>query len=451
MNFKLTQKQIEARHLLGDGQRSTLLVGGARSGKTFLIVRAIVFRALRAPHSRHAIFRFRYNSVRASVWLDTFPKVMALCFPTVQYKENRLDGYIEFIKNGAQIFFCGLDEKERVEKILGMEFSTLFFNEASQIPYTSYTVARTRLAQVCDMYDEDGNLCGKLPQREYVDLNPVGFSHWTYQQFIRKVNPITKIPLMKPDNYASMFVNPLDNRENLDPESIAALEDLPEKQKKRFFSGEYVPDIEGALWTLDTLEKSRCTKDDVPALSRVVVAIDPSGTAAKEEDRGDDIGISVVGKGIDGRAYILADRTCNLPPLGWARIATDAYHEFRADTIIAERNFGGAMVEATIRMADPMVAFKEVVASRGKAIRAEPVAALYEKDKVRHVGRFMELEEQLASFSTNGYQGEKSPDRADAAIWGITELMIEDTFDLGTYIAAYGSEQAKKQFAEMQK
>lgn len=430
--FKFTDKQQEANYLLAGNQRSTLLVGGARSGKTFLIVRAIIVRALRAPLSRHAIFRFRYNAVRASVWLDTFPKVMQICFPGVGWKDNRQDSYVQ-LPNGSQIYFCGLDEKERVEKILGMEFATLFFNEASQIPYSSYTVARTRLAQV--VYDSFNDK--PLKQREYIDLNPVGISHWTYQQFIKKCNPISKQLFDDPDNYASIFINPYDNIDNLDPESIHALESLPERQKKRFLAGEYVSDIEGALWPLEVIENCRCSPADVPQLSRVVVAIDPSGTKGEDDVRSDLVGIAVVGKGINSHGYLLADRSCNLGPLGWGRRAVEAYKEFKCDKIIAERNFGGAMVETVIRTTDPSVAYKEVVASRGKVIRAEPIAALYEKKLIHHVGRFPDLEEEMCGFSTNGFYGEHSPDRADALVHGFSELFLEDTFDLGLYIQAH--------------
>ena len=371
---------------------------------------------------------------------------MRLCFPGVTWKDNRQDGYVKF-RNGAEIWFCGLDDKERVEKILGMEFSTIYFNEASQIPYSSYVVAKTRLAQV----SHDRLMNRQLKQREYVDLNPVGASHWTYQLFVKKLEPSSKVPLDDPDQFQHMFINPLDNSDNLDPEMIKALQNLPERQRRRFFSGEYVSDIEGALWPLEVLESCHCEQDEVPTISSCVVAIDPSGTAGKDDKRSDDVGISVVGKGVDGRAYVLADRTCNLGPLGWARVAIDAFHEFKADRIIAERNFGGAMVEATIRSVDSMVPYTEVTASRGKAVRAEPVAALYEKGLVRHVGRFVELEEQYSNFSTNGYQAEKSPDRADAAIWGISNLMLDDNFDLGTYIKAFGNKKAVQEFERTQR
>lgn len=405
-----TSRQREALELLKRPQRSTLLAGGARSGKTFLLVFTIMIRALKAPNSRHVIFRFRGNAVWSSIGLDTLPKVARLLGVPVEVRVQ--DKYF-ILPNGSEIWLAGLDDKERVEKILGMEFVTIYFNEASQIPYSSYLVARTRLAQVCP----------EIRQREFVDLNPGGTRHWTYRMFVQKRDPDSNREIADPGEYEFFYINPRDNAENLTPEFLRSLETMSEKSRKRFYEGVYSAEIDGALWTLEVIEKCRVDAKDVPQLRRVVVAIDPSGTRGDEDERSDSVGIVVAGKGIDGNAYVLADRTCNLSPAGWGRIAVTAYHEFKADCIVAERNFGGAMVEHVIRTADSGVAYREVVAARGKAVRAEPIASLYEKGSVFHVGRFDDLEDQLANFSTAGYVGDKSPDRADAAIWALSELM----------------------------
>lgn len=187
-------------------------------------------------------------------------------------------------------------------------------------------------------------------------------------------------------------------------------------------NAEILDDLPGALWSRDDIDARRLTT--APELQRVVVAVDPSGTKGASDD-GDDIGIVVAGKGIDGRGYVLADRTCKLSPDGWGRRAVAAYQEFRADRIVAERNFGGAMVEHVIRTIDPRVSYKEVTASRGKVARAEPVAALYEQKRVSHVGSMPELEDQMCQIDVSGYVGEGSPDRADALVWALTELMVD--------------------------
>lgn len=415
--FHLTLAQKQAVCVLAGPQLHTMLAGGARSGKTFKLVRAVCLRAMRAKNSRHAIFRLRYNALRASVWLDTLPKVMRLCFPGVKLKQHRQEGYVEF-PNGSQIWFCGLDDAERVEKILGLEFITVYFNECSQIPYSSVLVALTRLAQRVD----------GMVARAYYDLNPVGKSHWTYRQFIDKLDPVSKTPLKDPHNFVYFYMNPKDNRENISDGYLDLLEAMPERQRRRFLDGRYVDEIEGALWSIEMLEGQRVTAEDVPKdLDRIVVAVDPSGCSGEEDYRSDEIGIVVVGlrsRARDVRGFVLADASGRYSPEGWGSRACRLYHDWKADAVIGEINFGGAMVKSTISAADKNVRFRSVTASRGKVQRAEPVAALYEKKQVYHAGRFEVLEEQLCNFSLSGYRGDKSPDRADAAVWGLTDLML---------------------------
>jgi phage terminase large subunit-like protein len=413
---ELTEKQQEANRLLAGPQTHTLLVGGSRSGKTFLGTRAVTTRAVRVPESRHVIFRLRFNALRASVWLDTLPKVMRLCFPGVPYKNNRQDGYIS-LPNKSEIWFAGLDDKDRVEKILGMEFATLYFNECSQIPRASVLTALTRLAQKVD----------GLRNRAYYDLNPVGTGHWTYRQFIEHLDPDSRQPLANPDDYRHIYMNPADNRANVDEGYLRLLESLPERQRRRFLDGRYVAEIDGALWTLELLEKHRRDAGDVPLYRRVVVAVDPSGSKGEEDKRSDEIGIVVAALGVDDRVYVLADLSGRYSPEQWGAIAARAWTQYGADRIVGERNFGGDMVRAIVHAADRNAPYKEVTASRGKVVRAEPVSALYEQGRVSHVGRFGTLEDQQCNFSTSGYLGDKSPDRADALVWAITELVPVST------------------------
>jgi phage terminase large subunit-like protein len=186
---------------------------------------------------------------------------------------------------------------------------------------------------------------------------------------------------------------------------------------------EVLLDVENALWTRDMIDQAR-KPHFVPAMERIVVAVDPSGTGGAG-DGGDAVGIIVAGKGTDdGRAYVLADRTIKASPESWGRRAVAAYHEFSADRIVAERNFGGAMVEHVLRTVDRNIPYKEVSASRGKAQRAEPVAALYEQGKVTHIGDLTALEDQMVAMTSQGYQGDGSPDRVDALVWALTELMV---------------------------
>lgn len=164
----------------------------------------------------------------------------------------------------------------------------------------------------------------------------------------------------------------------------------------------------------------------LPDMQRVVVGVDPSGTSGL--DKANSVGIIAAGLGVDGIGYVLADYTCMLGPMGWARRVVECYHAHLGDRIIAERNFGGAMVESTIRTVDADVPIRLVVASRGKIARAEPVAALYEQGRIRHVGGFPELEDQMVNTTSEGYLGGGSPDRVDALVWAITDLMLPKRF-----------------------
>lgn len=418
--MKLTEKQEEAQQVLAGDATHIMLFGGSRSGKTFLLVRNVVFRALKAPKSRHAILRFRFNHVKNSVVHDTFPKVMDLAFPGVSYHLDKTDWFAEF-PNGSQIWFGGLDDKERTEKILGQEYATIYLNECSQIPASSRETAVTRLAQkVCQAID--GRPPQPLKPRMYYDCNPPSKAHWSYRLFVEKRNLETKQPLESPDDYASFQVNPESNAENLSAGYLETLRGLSARNRKRFLDGVFGDATPNQLFNQDTLEKWRVVDGKLPDMVRIVVAVDPSGSGDVDNADNDAIGITVAGLGTDGNAYLLEDCTVKAGPGTWGKIATDAYDRHKADVIVGETNYGGDMVRFTVQTSKPRVPFKKVTATRGKAVRAEPFSALYEQGKVRHVGNFPDLEDELAAFSTAGYIGDGSPNRADALIWGLTEL-----------------------------
>ena len=212
-----------------------------------------------------------------------------------------------------------------------------------------------------------------------------------------------------------------DNADNLAPTALAALREryAGTRLGRQELDAEILDDVPGALWTRDRIRVG----PPPPDLVRVVVAVDPSGASGNED--GDSIGIVVAGKGADGRAYVIEDATCDLGPAGWGRRAVERYAAHRADVIVAERNFGGAMVESVIRTADRRANVKLVTASRGKAVRAEPIAALYEQGRVTHAPALDLLEDQMMQMTLTGFVGQGSPDRVDALVWALTELMLE--------------------------
>jgi predicted phage terminase large subunit-like protein len=197
---------------------------------------------------------------------------------------------------------------------------------------------------------------------------------------------------------------------------------------------EILEDVPGALWNRGVIEATRASR--APSLIRVVVAIDP---AASSTAGADETGIIVAGKDEDGRGWVIADASGRYPPTEWAKTAISAYRAHRADRIVAEVNNGGDMVEATLRMIEPNASFAAVRASRGKVARAEPVAALYEQGRVRHLGVFPQLEDQMCTFTPEAHATSKSrsagysPDRVDALVWALTDLLVAPMPGEGIY------------------
>jgi phage terminase large subunit-like protein len=191
--------------------------------------------------------------------------------------------------------------------------------------------------------------------------------------------------------------------------------------------GEVLEDIPGALWSRTNIDLNRRPEPPVE-LQRIIVAVDP---AASSEEGSDETGIVCVGMARDSdgynRGYVLADYSIRGTPDEWAKRAVALYREFEADRIVAEKNQGGEMVEAVIRAVDRNVPITLVHATRGKLIRAEPVSALYEQNRVHHCGRFDELEDQMCVFSTDYDRANGSPDRMDALVWGLSFLFDKMT------------------------
>lgn len=227
--------------------------------------------------------------------------------------------------------------------------------------------------------------------------------------------------LLAREDVAVVRGSTFENEANLAPTFLANLRARYEGTRlgRQELNAELLSDTPGALWQLDWLDRDRVAK--APELRRIVVAIDP---AVSTSEGADETGIVVAGIGNDKEWYVLDDISGKYQPHEWARKAIDAYTLHKADKIIGEANNGGDMIEATIRAVSRNVPFKKVHASRGKVVRAEPIAALYEQRKVHHAGNFSQLEDQMTAFTTDfdrnraGY----SPDRVDALVWALSEL-----------------------------
>ena len=398
-----TQKQKEAIELIKKN-RFTLLEGGARSGKTLIILYAMCVRALKYANTWHLAVRLRFNHARTSLWQKSIPDILRFMKLEKIGHPNNTDCFWEF-PNNSRVMVSGLDDKDRVEKILGNEYATIFLNEASQIAFDSFEIVRTRL-----------NASKGMTTRFLIDYNPPSHKHWGFQIFHNRQFPDGR-PV--PDNdYGYMRINPEDNKENLSDDYINQLQELTGRKRQRFYFGEYTED-EGTLWKREWFKYEISPKD----MERVVIGVDPSGSKL-----GDEIGIVAVGKK-ENKYFVLDDYSLHGTPNEWSTEVITAYNHHKADIIAAEKNFGGDMVEATItQFGKHFLNVKLVSASRGKMVRAEPVASLYEKGLVYHVKELYELEDELCSARFENTQ--EKDNRLDALVWAITELASESEINI---------------------
>lgn len=316
------------------------------------------------------------------------------------------------------------------------EFRPEYFPSLRQLVWPNGAIAITYNATQPDQLrgpQHDAAWCDELAKWQYMQET------WDQLQFglrlgERPLQIITTTPrplplirnLLTKKNVFVTRGRTADNKDNLAAPFLSQIEERfgGTRLGRQELDGEILDDIPGALWSRSSLDTNRVVEAPVD-LERVVIAVDP---AASSEEGSDENGIIAVGLARDAegyaRGYVLADRSLRGTPEEWARTAVNLYREFSADLIVAEKNQGGEMVSSVIRSVDRAVPIKLVHASRGKHIRAEPISALYEQNRVHHVGRFDELEDQMCTFSVDNLRTSAygSPDRVDALVWGLTEL-----------------------------
>ena len=229
--------------------------------------------------------------------------------------------------------------------------------------------------------------------------------------------PILKSLIVREDVHVTKG-NTFENSDNL---AESALEMMRERYGgtalgRQELYAEILDDIEGALWTHKQIEDTRINRDTKKDFKTIIVAIDPAVTAGENSD---ETGIVVVGKDMNNEYYVLEDVSGKYSPDEWGRLAVKTFYDWEADRIVAETNNGGDLVERLLRSVDNNIPYRSVRATRGKMLRAEPIAALYEQKKVHHMGAFPELETQMCTYVG---QLKPSPDRLDALVWGLTEL-----------------------------
>lgn len=378
-----------------------LLITGRRWGKTRSAAEWLRRRALDEVGS-YAICAPTYADVRDVCVEGGTPGTpsgfLSICQPGEVANYNRSLGELR-MTNGSKIKMLSADEPDRAR---GWGFHAAWCDELSSWRYPA-TWYETLLPAV-SMADRHRFVVTTTPKPNLLTRALIAQAH------------------DNPDEVRIVRGRTTDNAANLGAGVFEQLRrQMTERQARQELYGELLDDVEGALWTLAGIDEHRLADPKAligfgGGLTRIIVGVDPAGTAHAGSD---ETGIVVVGKGSDGRGYVLADVSCVESPDGWGRKAVWAYHEHQADRIVAEVNNGWDMVRHVLHTVDANVPVTEVRAKKSKYLRAEPIAALYEQGRVSHVGVFEDLESQMCEWAPDSGD---SPDRIDALVYALTEL-----------------------------
>ena len=366
-----------------------LYLAGRGAGKTRTAAEWIVAEAIQKPKTRWAIVAPTFGDVRDTCIEGESGVLSVLRRYQMLEDYNRSIGEI-ILKNGSRLKGFSADKPDRFR---GPQHHGAWCDELAAYRYT-------------DAWDQlqFGLRLGDKP-RVIVTTTP------------RPVSLIRNLIKRDDGSVAITRGSTFDNAMNLAPSALADLKLRYEGTRlgRQELYGEVIDEVDGALWTLSLIDSTRVK--EVPPLMRIVVAIDPAVTSGEDSD---ETGIVVAGITSDGQYYVLEDLTMRSSPDKWARTAVEAYRRWSADRIIGETNNGGDMIESLLRQVDPTVSYRKVTATRGKILRAEPVASIYEQGRAHHAGSFQALEDQMCNYTP---ESDFSPDRLDALVWAMTELM----------------------------
>lgn len=378
-----------------DGDWTTwLLIGGRGSGKTRAGAEWVRLMALADPPVSPIALVGETMAEARAVMVEGVSGLLAI-HPHAQRPHFDAGRHLLTWPNGAQAMLLPANDPERFR---GPQFAAAWSDELAKWPNAE---------AAWDMLQFALRL-GQKP-RQIVTTTP-------------RPTRLLKRLMAEPGTVKTVMPTS-DNAQNLAPQFLSAVVGryAGTALGRQELEGEFIEDLPGALWTRSAIEAARI--ETVPDLGRIVVAVDPPVTG---HARSDACGIIVAGRAGE-MAVVLADRTVQgVGPLTWASIAVAAFHEFEADCIVAEVNQGGDLVGAMIAQSGGMVPVRQVRATRGKWVRAEPVAALYARGRVRHAEPFPELEDEMCAFGADGVADGHSPDRVDALVWAITDLMLDD-------------------------
>jgi PBSX family phage terminase large subunit len=387
-------------------KRYSILYGGRGSAKSF---HASLF-LLNLTYEKNQVILFtRWTMVSAHISIiPEFIEKIELMGLEADFEIKQTE--IINNKTGSVILFKGIKTSQ----------GTATANLKSIAGVTCWVLDEAEELHDKDMFDKiDLSIRTKLsPNRVILILNPSFKTHWIYQHWFKN----------KREDTTYIETSYLDNIQNLSQSFIETAERTKSENIERYnhiFLGDWVEDAEGILWNTAIIERSRIST--APENMRTVVAIDPATTSTATSD---ETGIVVIGY-LDEKYYVLDDFSGKYTPNEWALVAKKAFQQYGCEYYVAEKNQGGDMVKSVLQQEDPNNLIKLVTATKGKYTRAEPVYALYEQNKVFHVQRLPILERQMVTFNPN--ENKSSPDRVDALVWGITDLMNKKVVDIFLY------------------
>ena len=431
--LKLNPIQVEAEKLAASDEKTTVLFrGGTGSGKTVFTCYAVLRRALAYPKSRNICFRATAVEARDMLFNATFREVFDYVLEVDdgssawEYFDKKgmisRDPMMVKLDNGSTIVFGGLDDNQRLNKILGADYATAFISEVQNID--SYRVVQRvkgRLRQ---------KLTGKngkpLVPKLFMDCNPPSKRHWTYKVFIEGQHPLKGTPLKNFDKFAEIKMNVEHNLANLADGYLDDM-DYDAKEHEQFVKGEWYDEVDNPMFYADDIASARLPSrlpHETEDLVHITVAIDP---AISSHDGSDESGIMVVGRDAEGHGYVLDDLSGKFQPDDVAKAAIQAFHLWKANDIIAERNQGGDWLESVFRNHYASLPYRTIHASRSKELRAESTSTAYRQRRIHHCGEFTILENQLLEYEQNFNRKRKgSPDRLDALVHGFNAILFEE-------------------------
>lgn len=404
--WKLYEKQVESYNLI-ERNKFTLLIGQGRASKTTLTVFYMMVRALQHPHTSHIIFRHTLASATDGIWAQTVKECIAHFFPVLMeadnFKINESSHTVHF-PNGSRLMVRGLDTPARAGKVLSQQFATVAFDEGQTIPYYYFSLLLTRLPQPKAVPYE---------VKVIVTANYAAKTHWTKLFFADKLNPATGVPHNQQAGFTHFTT--YDNL-SIDAENyLATLQAAGERSARLMCAGhDWFQITEGALWQPTDIKRGHYAKFD-----ELVLSFDPATTDNKNSDAH---GVAICGRA--GDEYEVLSCFEEKLDINAMALKVCALHKaYQCSRLVYEGNQGGTWIEALIRQHDATILCDKVNATKGKILRAEPVAALYKAGRVVHKEAFDIVEDQMVNFAGTG----KSPNALDALVHGITWLEANKT------------------------